>query len=235
MKKFILITMLLAGSISFAANAKKAKNQTTTTQASSSPAVVAPQKVFNPKLKADLKGLSLFVSYDMVDSIDFSASGGGQSTSGNYNTERAIGFGGQYKFMELDNGIGLHAGGSYEMSRVISSAKTNQGKIEFPGAKPEVQFWVMYAQAEAFLTDRFSVFGGGNYTIPQVKNVPGGSWKGKFGYQVGGSYILTPKMAVDAELRQLAYSGSADNPNGGSTDFDSIKSQGFTFRGRYMF
>lgn len=227
MKFFAFTTVILATTLSFAAPAKRA---TTSTPATTT---VTGQKTISPSLKADLKGLSLYVSYDTNDSMQFSGNTQNQNYSGHFNGEKAIGFGAEYLFYQLDNGVNFSVGGSYEMNRVQSSLRSNLQSGAFQN-KPEIQFWTMYGQARAFLTSRFGVYGGANYNIPQVKNVPGGSWKGKLGYQFGASFLVNPKFAVDGEYRTLNMSGSSSE-NNITTTYDNIQNQGLVFRGRYMF
>lgn len=189
-----------------------------------------------PVIKANLKGLSAYVNMDMADSFDYSASEGNQSGSGSFGSERAFGFGAVYTFARLENGIGLQGGGSFEMGRVISNVKTNGGTQNFQGAKPEIQYWTAYGQATANLTPELAVYGGGNYSLPQVKNISGGSWKGGFGYQFGATYAVTPVLALAGEYRTLNMSGSANNQQTGqTTNYDNIRLQGFSIRGLYAF
>lgn len=189
-----------------------------------------------PVIKANLKGLQVYGSMDMADSLDWNATNQNQSSSGSFGSERAFGFGAVYTIARLENGIGLQGGGSFEMGRVLSNIKTNQGTQNFQGAKPEIQYWTMYGQATANLTQELSVYGGGNYAIPQVKNISGGSFKGGFGYQFGANYAVTKALAIAGEYRTLNISGSAPNPNLGGTDnFDNIRLQGFAIRGLYAF
>ena len=192
-------------------------------------------KMSKPLSAANLKGLSLFASYDMVDTMDFNASQNGTNFSGSFNGEKALGLGGEYLVYEAGNGLAVSGGGSYELSRQQSSFKTNINNNNGPflGSKPELAFWTIYGNAQAFLTERFSVFAGPNFNFPQVKNL-NGTWKGKLGYQVGASFALTPIMAVDAELRSIKLSGSEEK-GGVTTTYDDLKNEGFVVRGRFMF
>lgn len=214
----LVIAMLLAAPVAFAAPKSGKSNA-----ANSAPVV-----------KANLKGLSAYVNMDMADSFDWNRSVQNQSESGSFGAERAFGFGAVYTFARLENGIGLQGGGSFEMGRVLSNTKTAGGTQNFPGAKPEIQFWTMYGQATANLTPEISVYGGGNYNIPQVKNISGGTWKGGFGYQFGGAYAVTEALSIAGEYRTLNLTGSVDQ-NGVTTTYDSIKLQGFSIRGLYAF
>lgn len=229
MKLLIGLSIAFVTSITLAAPAKR------TTSSAPAGTTLTGQKTISPSLKADLKGLSLYVSYDMNDSLSFEGNSQNRSLNGHYNGEKAIGVGGEYNFYQMENGVNFSVGGSYEMNRVQSSIRTNQQQIN--GAlqsKPEVQFWTMYAQARAFLTSRLGVYGGANYNIPQIKNVPNGSWKGKIGYQFGATFLATAKFAVDGEYRTINFSGSTSE-NNVTTTFDNIQNQGLVFRGRYLF
>lgn len=213
-----LIAVLLAAPLAFAAPKKgESKN-------SNQPTVI----------KANLNGLSAYVSMDFADTLDASGSQNNQSFSGTYSSERAFGFGAVYTVAQLENGIQLQAGGSYEASRVLSNFKTGGQTTNFPGAKPEVQLWTGYGQARAYLTPELSVYGGGNYNIPQTRNINGGNFRGQFGYQLGGSYAINSTLNVDGEYRTLNFKGSEDN-QGVVTTFDNIRLQGFNVRGRYSF
>ena len=224
MKKLMILAALCFSVASFAAP-----------KAATTKPVQSEVKTLKPMLSADLRGLSLYVSYDLADSLDFTGSTANVSSSGTYEADKAIGFGGQYMLTQLDNGISLDVGGTYEMSREMGAVKTPDfGRQNFTGAKPEVQFWTMYGQASALLTPRFGVFGGANYNIPQVKNVPNGTWKGKLGYFFGATLVASGNFAVDGEMRILNYSGSSER-NGVTTNLDNIRLQGFNIRGRYMF
>lgn len=218
MKKWILALSLLP-MVAFAAPAKNAPRS----------------KTLKPIAKTDLRGLSIFGSFDMTDSFDFSSNSNNQSTSGTFGTEKAFGFGAEYLITQLDNGVGLQAGGSFEMGRVVSNAKSQAGTLTYEGAKPEVQFWTVYGQGAAMLTEEIGVFGGVNYAIPQIKNIPGGTWKSGFGYQIGATYMVNENMAVDGLYRTLNISGSAKAQDGATVNYDNIRNQGFTFRGRYLF
>lgn len=233
MKKIVLMLMVLTSVECFAAPQKKTSS--------------APEKVITSKgsdsprstlSKTNLQGLDLFATFDLVDSLDFdgnrSQGNANQNISGTYNAEKAFGFGGQYNLFKLDNGISIQGGGTYEMGRTISSVKGPGFQQNYSGAKPEVQLWTAFGQADVALTDRFSLFGGGNYSFPQVKNIPGGTWKGKLGYQVGGSFAVNRNMALDGMLRTINFSGSSEQ-DGVTTNLDNIRAQGFVLRGRYMF
>ncbi|MFZ4403235.1 MAG: hypothetical protein ACOYOK_03965 [Pseudobdellovibrionaceae bacterium] len=185
-------------------------------------------------LKANLKGLSLYASYDMADSLDFEASVNGKNSAGNFNSDKALGFGAMYDVADFSNGLLLQIGGSYEMGRTLSGGKDKNGPIVLQGAKPEIQFWTLFGQADVLLTEKFSLFGGGNYTFPQVKNVPGGTWKSKLGYQFGASFHVNRNFSIDGMMRTLNMSGSSDD-QGVNTNYDNIRAQGFTVRGRYSF
>lgn len=218
---FCVATMISYGA--FAAPVKKVNRK---------PDVV--QNTVKPLSADALSGLSVFVSYDMADTMSFDASLGGNNTSGTFNGEKAFGFGAEYMVHQMDNGITFSGGGTYEMSRVQTSTKTTQATITHAGAKPEVQFWTTYGQVGAFLTDRFALFGGGNYSFPNLKNVPGGTWKGKLGYQFGGTFMVTSNMAVDAQMRVINFSGSSEQ-NGQTTNYDNVRNEGIVMRGRYLF
>lgn len=190
-------------------------------------------KTLQPISNAKLDGLSGYVSFDMADSMDYSATQGNASSSGNYNSEKAFGFGAKYLLGQLESGIGLEVGGSYEMGRTINSFKRDGQTIQLP-RKPEIQLWTMYGNAMAFLTQQIGVYGGVNWNIPQVKNTKG-DWKGKLGYQFGATYIATANIAVDAEYRTLNMSGSDKDENEETVTIDNVRNQGLLFRGRYMF
>lgn len=224
MKKFLMI-LALAPAMAFAAPMKK-----------EAPArkEVGESKTLKPVAKANLKGLSIFASFDMTDSMSFDRSSQNQSQSGTFGSDKAFGFGAEYLLKTLDNGIGLQAGGTFEMGRTISNEKVGGATGNYTGAKPEVQLWTVYGQAVALLTPEIGVFGGANYTIPQVKNIPGGTWKGKIGYQVGATYMYSETLAIDGIYRTLNFNGSVDN-QGVSTSYGNISVQGFAFRGRYLF
>lgn len=225
MKKIVLAMTVLAFAAALEAAPAKTTKPATRSAASDSA---------RSTMKADLKGLDLFASWDMVDSFDFDANSNGKNVSGTFNTDKTFGFGGQYNLTQFDNGIGLQIGGTYDMSRTITSAKIPGGQINYSGAKPEIQLWTMFGQVDMMLTEKLGVFGGVNYSFPQVKNIPGGSWKGKMGYQFGGSFVVTQNIAVDALMRTINLSGSAED-NGVTTNYDNIRSQGFALRGRYLF
>lgn len=213
-----LIAVLLAAPLAFASS-KKGETKNT-----NQPTVI----------KANLKGLSAYVSMDLTDSLDFSGSENNESFSGTFSSERAFGFGAVYTVAQLENGIQLQAGGSYEASRVLSSRKIGAQTVNLTGAKPEIQLWTAYGQARAYLTPELSVFGGGNYNIPQTKNITGGNFRGQFGYQLGGSYAVNSQLSVDGEYRTLNLKGSAEQ-QGVVTNYDNIRLQGFNVRGRYSF
>lgn len=221
----LLIAILLASPIAFAAPKANKAAPTKVEKTATKEAVL---------IKANLKGLDIYGSMDFTDSFDFDASAQNVNSSGAFSSEKAFGFGAKYTFMRLDNGVGLEGGGSYEMGRTISSAKVKNQTINFSGAKPEIQFWTMYGQASANLTNQLGVYAGGNYNIPQVKNISGGNWKGKFGYQFGGTFALTKNFAVNGEYRTLNMGGSAEE-QGVTTNYENIRLQGFAVRGLYSF
>jgi len=220
----LLITLLLASSMAAAAPSKE-KSAAQEKMATQKDAVL---------VKANLKGLKIYGSMDLADSFDFDANTQNQSVSGTFGSEKAFGFGAKYTFTHLDNGIGIEGGGSYEMGRTISNAKVKNQNINYTGAKPEIQMWTVYGQATANLTSQFGVYAGGNYNFPQVKNISGGNWKGKFGYQVGGQLALSKNFSVNGELRTLNMGGSAEE-QGVVTNYDNIRLQGFALRGLYAF
>ena len=196
------------------------------------------EKSSAPVIKANLAGLKVYGVMDMADTFDFnrsiSANGQSQSESGNFASERTFGAGAVYTFARLEKGIGLQGGGSFELGRAISSQKVANATVPFQGAKPEIQFWTAFGQATANLTPELAVYGGGNYSIPQVKNIAGGTWKGGFGYQFGASYDITQALALAGEYRTLNMSGTVDQ-NGVSTNYDKISLQGFSIRAMYAF
>lgn len=192
------------------------------------------RKTLQPMAKAELKGLSVFGSFDMTDTLDFDRSQANVNQSGTFGADKSFGFGGQYMLTQLNNGIGLEAGGTFELGRTLSNVKANGATAAIQGAKPEVQLWTVFGQASALLTQEIGLFGGANYSIPQVKNIPGGTWKGKMGWHIGGTYMLSNNFAVDGMYRTINFGGTADD-QAGPVNYDNVRVQGFTFRARYLF
>lgn len=223
MKKLLLV-LLLAPAFVFAAPTRTGKIKT-----------------IQPMSGGKIDGLSAYATFDMADSFDYSGNMG-RSISGSMSSEKAFGVGAKYNLGQMDNGLGFDVGGSFELGRSISSVKMDGETINQP-TKPEFQFWTVYGNASAFLTEQFGVYGGPNYNFPQVKNLRDADFKGKLGYQFGATYLVNNNFAIDGEYRTINLSGSnkakAADQFGQETDitlnYDNIRAQGLLFRGRYMF
>lgn len=195
-------------------------------------------KTIRPISGAKIDGLSAFGTWDMADSFDFSGNNG-RSISGTFSSEKSFGVGAKYFLGQMENGLGFEAGGSFEFGRSISNVKMDGATRQFE-QKPEMQFWTMFGNVNAYLTEQFAVYGGANYNFPQVKNLKDADFKGKLGYQFGATYNVAQNFAVDGEYRTINISGSNkaagdDGVTEVTYNYDNIRAQGLMIRGRYLF
>lgn len=168
-----------------------------------------------------LKGLSAVIAYDFADEAE-------PKQGSNIETEKSFAIGAQYEFSQFYPGVGWQIGGLYELSKDIEDSN---------GAK--YKNLTGYVEVVGKVTPKIKVFGGINYTNPDLSNdANGGKLKGDMGFQGGATYLATNNFAVDVRYRsiRMEYSVSGFDQFGAPVSVKTdIKSDGLMFAGRYMF
>jgi hypothetical protein len=179
------------------------------------------------------KKLSINGFYNLNDSGNFEATLNGQGISGTIKSTSSYGVGADVILKNLDNGVLVKGFGSYEFSRAFNSldwrSGNESGTETLGNPKPQLSTMIVGLQGELDVDDGLSIFAGGNFNFPTIKNSPG-SYSGKFGWQAGASMLISENLYVDAMWRSLNMSGSQNKLN-----YDNINFSGMMVRGRMTF
>ncbi len=236
-RTYLVAIVALIPAVAFAAPVKKAHKTTTTTTVTTSDETPAAA-TRKPAATADgqstllggmgkgstisqtLHGLSLFAMYDFSDTLE--------NTNGRkYDTERAFDLGASYETAQFAPGIAAQLGAQYDFGRSL--------KVQGPGVGEKISQFVPFAELTAHLTPAVKLMGGLNYNFPSVDNSPGATWKGNVGYQLGGSFEFTRNIALDARYRSVQYDYTPAGQGQVQGQSVSLKENGFTMGGRFMF
>lgn len=240
MKKYLLLWLLIASTASHAApsKTKSAPPKTpTTTHVTTAPPATTTERSLTPIKTQEtpdlLKNVSIFGFYNLADNSTFEGSTFGLDFSGTMTSNSSYGMGLETKLATLDNGLTINAGASYEFNRIFNKVQTRAKGVSqnttFDSPKPELTAWVFTLNGELALRPNFTLFGGGNFNSPKIKNTTG-TYSGKFGWQVGASLALAQNLHLDGVWRSFNISGSDDQ-----VTFDNVNTSGFIVRGRMGF
>ena len=171
------------------------------------------------------------MGYNFSDDLEgkVNADGSYKDLSG----DMAFALGVQGRVYDFTPRVSLAVGLGYEFARSFDQATVILNNAEVvaqpPTGNPSVSFWSLYTQAQAQLLDKLTAFGGINFSLPSVSNVPW-SLSGDLGFQAGAAYEVYKQIQVEGLVKITNL--NLRNQLGDTTD---VSLAGIELRGRYTF
>ncbi len=184
-------------------------------------------KVTMDMVKKRLKGFSIVGFWSMADRIPVKTDSGTFKAK----SDQAFGFGAEYKasIQSKANPLPLSvvAGLNFETGRELQTAEVNGQTLNLGDGKPGFSLITTYANLSYATKQKFSVFGGLNYVLPQATNFDEVSLSPSVGFQTGVTFELAKNFAADFSHRWINIRGSKQ--------VSQIDLNGFVLQGKYNF
>jgi len=192
---------------------------------------------FFSKKSKKLTGLGVYAFYSSANDIETDRSRSNNTNfsnqnyqtvdaTGEYQTDGAIGFGVDFTKDNLvytgPVGYGVNVGISYELERTIKRGSNNNflntGTLNtnynnFTGT-PSIALFVPYLNANMTYGNSY-IFGGVNYSVPQVSDASDEIFEGQIGYQAGFGTELSKWISAEVSYRLVGIKATPQYQNNG--------------------